>query len=88
MTEIVNTEDLQLGDTVRQTGDSFGGPFTTCVITQVTDDAVTLFRPYATTADFSYVGNRVIPYIGIEEYSVEKSNKNIRWHLFNRKEIR
>lgn len=63
MADMVFVRDLRLRDVVRFTGlDAFGDG----VVRQITDDTVTIFRPYATTADFSYTGG-VIPYIGIEE---------------------
>lgn len=59
MTQI---KDLKLADRVR-----LGNfPFADAIVKQIKDGKVILFRPYATTADFSYTGG-VIPYIGIEE---------------------
>lgn len=58
--------ELRLADTITVTGD---GPFTTCIVTNIKDGQVHLFRPYGTTSDFSYTGG-VIPYIGIEQYSI------------------
>lgn len=55
--------DLKLADQIRL-GDF---PFSDGVVRQIKEDGkVVIFRPYATTADFSYTGG-VIPYIGIEE---------------------
>jgi hypothetical protein len=54
--------ELHLGDTVKL----FDGPFGFGVVTKISGGVVKVFRPYATTADFSYTGG-VIPYIGTEE---------------------
>jgi len=59
--ERMKASELNLGDTVRL----FDGAFGDAVVQQITDEGVTFFRPYATTADFSYTGG-AIPYIGIE----------------------
>ncbi len=61
----VDVHGLALGDTVKQ----FEGAFGTAVVTKITDEAVTLFRPYGVTADFAYSagsGAQVIPYTGFE----------------------
>lgn len=63
----VTAEHLQLAD-VLKLGDY---PFSYAVVKRITEDEVICFRPYATTADFSYTGG-VIPYIGIEEVSLYK----------------
>ena len=58
----VKIRDLKLADVV-----GLGEyPFSDAVVKQIKDGCVTVFRPYAITADFSYTGG-VIPYIGIEE---------------------
>jgi hypothetical protein len=57
----VKISELKLRDVV-----SLGDwPFSTAVVQKVDDDAVTLFRPYVHTSDFSYTGG-VITYIGTE----------------------
>lgn len=66
----VKAKDLKLADTV--TVSSFG-EWTKAIVKQVTADEVTLFRPYGTTADFSYTGG-VICFIGIEEYKVSRND--------------
>ncbi len=86
----VLTIDLRLADVVSQA--SMRGhlvadrPFSTCTVIQVEEDRVKLFRPYGQTADFSHTGG-VIPYIGIEEYWVEKSSSMI-WNVYSRKELK
>lgn len=68
MRQHIKAGDANLGDVVELALDS-DNPFTSSVVTQVTEKEIRLFRPYATTADFTYTGG-VIPYIGIEQYSV------------------
>ena len=85
MTTILKTSELQLADVVCQM-DSRTNPFSTCVVTKVEDGKVTLFRPYAVTADFSYTGG-VIPYTGTEQYEVEQDS-NLMWDVFSRKELK
>jgi hypothetical protein len=64
--------ELELGDTVKL----FDGPFGWGVVRRITDTLVTVFRPYAITADFSYTGG-VIPYVGIEEVSYSISDTQL-----------
>lgn len=54
---------LRLGDIVRLSDSPYG--FAT--VKKVGDFEITFFRPYVTTADFSYSGG-VMCYIGIEEF--------------------
>ena len=70
--------ELRLADRVRL----FEGEFGDAVITKIEEDAVTAFRPYATTADFSYTGG-VIPYIGTETVRL---SLNSDVHLLRRAE--
>jgi hypothetical protein len=63
----VTAAELNLGDVIRVT-DVFGD----AVVRKITITDIYVFRPYATTSDFSYVGG-VIPYIGIEEFSIPRS---------------
>lgn len=67
---ILPAMDLRLGDTVSPTHDDNGSrAYETATVVQIKDGRIYLFRPYATTADFSYTGG-VIPYIGIEQYDI------------------
>ncbi len=85
--EFMRTDKLALGDTVMQQVDgSLPQPFSTCIVVKVTEDSVTLFRPYGVTADFSYTGG-VIPYTGVEQYTVER-DRSIMWTVFSHKELR
>ena len=60
---------LNLGDVVRLDGQS---PYDCATVKQLTAYEVTLFRPYVSTADFSYSGG-VVCYIGIEEFKASRS---------------
>ena len=64
--------ELKLRDVVALRVD--GAPFNSSVVTQITEDVVKLFRPYATTSDFSYTGG-VIPYVGIEQWEIWKDSQ-------------
>jgi hypothetical protein len=81
----VKTRELQPADTVVQEPNG-GNPWGACIVTQVTDEVVKLFRPYGHTADFSYTGG-VIPFIGVEQYEVEL-DRDITWILYDRKELK
>lgn len=63
MTTIVKGSELRLADVVRLNAEAFAD----AVVSNITDKEIFFFRPYATTADFSYTGG-VIPYIGIEQF--------------------
>ena len=76
--------DMQLGDTVRYT--PFGSAWNIAIVKQVTADEVTLFRPYGTTADFSYTGG-VICYVGIETCTVPR-NSDAQYELLERRTLR
>lgn len=77
--ELTSIKDLRLGDRV-QVG---AGAYMTATVYEVTDQDITLYRPYVAISDFSYghrlTGNRtefapeegrVIHYIGTEEIRV------------------
>lgn len=75
--EELKASELELGDVVCCPGMS--GAWSTAVVIRIEPDAVTLFRPYATTADFSYSsgsgrGQAVIPYIGTEQFPIFPSD--------------
>lgn len=86
----LKTSELCLADVV-DTGGIDG--FSTCIVIRIvepTDEnkygSVTLFRPYATTSDFSYTAG-VIPYIGIEQFEVFR-NSGRTWKVVGRRAIR
>ena len=78
----VKARDLQLADTVQTNDVSL---FSFAVVTKIENREIHLFRPYATTADFSYTGG-VIPYIGIETYSIPANDLTVT--LWSRKELK
>jgi hypothetical protein len=67
----VKAGNLQLGDTVRL---AEHGEFMDAVVQSISPEGAGVFRPYATTANFSYGkhggGTQVIPYIGIEQFVI------------------
>lgn len=66
--------DLQLGDIIRiGTGDA---PFNDAIVSHVGTEAIKLFRPYGTNADFSCTSG-VICYVGIEEYSIPRDARPV-----------
>jgi hypothetical protein len=64
----VRIDELKPGDIVR-VGVITQNGYDTATVKKVTDSEITFFRPYVHTSDF-IIGNRVICYIGIEEFSV------------------
>jgi hypothetical protein len=78
----VKIKDLKLADVVRL-GDY---QFADAVVKQIKETQVILFRPYATTADFSYTGG-VIPLIGIEEVILlQPDNREVE--VLSRKDLK
>lgn len=70
---MIKQSELQVRDVVKLSE----SPFSYAVVTCVTDDTVELFRPYATTDEILMAGNRVIPYIGIEQFSIMRTDREI-----------
>src|ERR1035437_9172033 len=66
----VKARDLRLADTINLDNVI---PWGYAIVKQIKDGEVTLFRPYGTTADFSYTGG-VIPYTGIEDIKVSRDS--------------
>lgn len=77
--------DMLLGDTVEMVEER-PRPWSSCIVKQVTDEEVTLFRPYGVTADFSYTGG-VICYVGVEEYKVMRDS-SIPYRLLARQVLK
>ncbi len=73
---------LRLGDVIETYE---GMPFSTAVVIKVNENTVTLFRPYAITADFSYTGG-VLAYVGIETYQIMRSESMVK--VYERKELK
>ena len=66
----IKPRDMQLADVITCTP---GHAFTTGIVKRITDASVTIFRPYAVTADFSYTGG-VICYTGVEEFVLPRDS--------------
>lgn len=73
---------LRIGDKVQ----AFDGPFGSAIVTNVTETDVMLFRPYGTSEDFLCSGG-VIPYIGIEQFSLSRSAGG-EFTIWERKELK
>jgi hypothetical protein len=61
--------ECQLGDVV-QTSPFVDASYADATVVRITDTEIYLFRPYVHTSDFSYSGNRIIPYVGFEQYQI------------------
>ena len=80
----MNNSELQIADKVyRERNPELG----VSVVKQIKDGAITFFRPYPHTADFSYTGG-VICYFGIEEWDEFVDDKRSDWVLVERKALR
>ena len=79
----VKLAELQPGDIV-QLNDT--GPFLCGVVEQVSANGnVSIFRPFATSSDFSFSDGKVIPYIGIETIEYFEYDKSTTMTLWQRK---
>lgn len=76
---VIPTWDLRLGAVVGQLPIA---DFSTCVVVRIGDEAVTLCRVYVRTSDVA-VDNQVIPFTGMETFSVWKSGPS-EWALYRR----
>jgi hypothetical protein len=76
----MNNSELQLADQVYRVRFPELG---LSVVKQIKDGAITFFRPYPHTADFSSTGG-VICYIGIEEWTEEADDTRNDWVLVAR----
>ena len=74
---------LCLGDTIKL----FDGAFGYAIVNKIADGSVHVYRPYATTADFSYTGG-VIPYIGIEQFTLSQQYDTRKVTVVQRKELK
>jgi hypothetical protein len=82
---VLNTNELQIGDTVCDAGYE-SEPWSTKIVKNVTEKEVTFFRPYGTTADFSCTSG-VICYIGLEEYSIPRDWPS-KYTLYHRQNLK
>ncbi|HEY1297017.1 MAG TPA: hypothetical protein VGJ60_28405 [Chloroflexota bacterium] len=84
MTQKVLPRNLVPGDVVSPASEARISGFDCALVERVTDESVTLFRPYATTPDFVYGREpSVIALIGVERYEVRRSSTEHvfrRWH--------
>ena len=79
--------DLQPGDIVTPDHGKRVDAFDACVVQEVSDTFVTWFRPYGTHADYVYgEPPRVVPYIGIETYQIERTARALRYYVWSRLE--
>jgi len=69
--EMLPVAELQIGDTFQFELEAWS----TAIVTQISEHEVEYFRPYGTTADFSYTGG-VIPYVGIDTGKLSKTSKH------------
>lgn len=81
---MVKPSEMRLADTIRHT--PLGLAWNVCIVKQITDTHVVLFRPYGTTCDFSWSGG-VICLIGVEEYRLDLTSR-VEYELLERKELR
>ena len=79
----IQAKELKLGDVIQCLG--INQEFSTGIVKQVKSDSITIYRPYAVTANFSYTGG-VICYTGIEEYQIPR-NDDV-YNVFSRKELK
>lgn len=79
----IKAREMLLADTVQMVAPD--GPWRSCIVQQITDTHVVLFRPYGATTDFSYAGG-VICYIGIETYTVALDS-TLEYELLQRKAL-
>ena len=81
--KIILAKDMQLADVIRwpELGD-----WNTCIVKNVTDKDVALFRPYGHHADFSYTGG-VICYIGVGDCTISRDSTH-EYELLRRTELR
>lgn len=86
MSRIISTSEMELADTVcRYSPTGEPDAWMCSIVKQVTDETVTLFRPYGTTQDFALpVG--VICLIGIEVFTVGRDSFK-GYVLLNRKKL-
>lgn len=70
--ELKDISQLTIGDVVLLVGSDgsyLREPYNEMTVIQANDKEVKFFRPYVSLADFTYAGG-VIPYIGVEQFSV------------------
>ena len=83
--KIILAKDMQLADVVQMVG-GFNEGWGASIVKQVTDQDVTIFRPYGHHANFSYTGG-VICYVGIDEYNLRRDS-SVEYELLRRTELK
>jgi len=73
MQKTIKTKELQLGDVISL----YEGAYSTATVKKITEDSITLFRPYVHNPG-------IICYIGIEEFTIHR-NTDQDFVLFFRK---
>jgi hypothetical protein len=68
----VKATDLRIGDVVRLND----LPWSTSIVKNIKDNLIHLWRPYGTTADFTYTGG-VICYTGTEDYTIPANHLEV-----------
>lgn len=62
----IKVSELQLGDHVRLFEDAYSD----ATVYQLVPEGAKVWRPYVHTGDVEYASQRVIPYIGIEDFTL------------------
>lgn len=77
---IVKAADVKLGDKVciRFKDSNRIFPYGIATVIRITKKEITLFRPYVHTSNF-VTSSGLIPYIGIEEYTVDRDSAVDFW---------
>ncbi len=78
----VKGTELRLADVVNL---DFVTGYDTATIKNITEDGITLFRPYVHTADFSYTSG-VICYLGFEEWTIPHDDRD--WDVVGSKALK
>ena len=75
MNRMARGKELQLRDVVQSTD----GPYMCGTVIQIDEGKgeITVARPYITTSDFSVADNRVLRFIGLEEYKLYNDTPTI-----------
>lgn len=67
----VKVSSLKPGDIVRVMSGEYGD----ATVYRVDGEAVHVWRPYVHTGDVLYSGGRVVPYIGVEDFTLNPSTE-------------
>ena len=76
--------DLRLADTICIDNVI---PWGYCIVKQIKDGEITLYRPYGTTADFSYNTGGVICYVGLDEFKIPLDSDR-EYRVIERKDLK